>query len=141
MSRSCYSEDIDTWQLIRWRGAVASAINGKRGQAFLRELLEALDAMSVKELYTDDLKTDAGQYCTLGVLGEKRGVALSEIDPEDSDLVATTFGISDAMAREIMYQNDEADGYWTKDTPASRWTRMRDWVQQQIKPPEALAND
>lgn len=33
MSRSGYSEDLDMWDLIRWRGAVKSALRGKRGQA------------------------------------------------------------------------------------------------------------
>jgi hypothetical protein len=37
MSRSGYSDDLENWSLIRWRGAVASAIRGRRGQAFLRE--------------------------------------------------------------------------------------------------------
>lgn len=45
MSRSGYSDDIDNWDLIKWRGQVASAIRGKRGQLFLRELLAALDAL------------------------------------------------------------------------------------------------
>lgn len=45
MSRSGYNDySIDNWDLIRWRGQVASAIKGKRGQAFLRELIEALVA-------------------------------------------------------------------------------------------------
>lgn len=57
MSRSGYSEDYDGdhWDLIRWRGAVASSIRGKRGQAFLREALAALDAMPEKKLITGDL--------------------------------------------------------------------------------------
>ena len=38
MSRSGYSDDLDNWDLIRWRGQVSSAIRGKRGQGFLREL-------------------------------------------------------------------------------------------------------
>ena len=46
MSRSGYSDDIDdNWAHIMWRGRVASSIRGKRGQAMLRELLAALDAM------------------------------------------------------------------------------------------------
>lgn len=32
MSRCGYSDDYDQWALIRWRGAVESAIRGKRGQ-------------------------------------------------------------------------------------------------------------
>ncbi len=45
MSRSGYVDDIDNLALINWRGAVKSAIQGKRGQAFLRALVDALDAM------------------------------------------------------------------------------------------------
>ncbi|ENQ7660184.1 hypothetical protein ACEQOL_006537 [Pseudomonas aeruginosa] len=41
MSRSGYCDDLDNWSLICWRGAVSSAIKGKRGQAFLIELREA----------------------------------------------------------------------------------------------------
>lgn len=48
MSRSEYSENLDSWSLIRWRGQVVSAIRGKRGQAFLRELVDALEAMPEK---------------------------------------------------------------------------------------------
>ncbi|KGC50992.1 hypothetical protein DO66_5867 [Burkholderia pseudomallei] len=36
MSRSGYSDDCGGWSLIRWRGAVNSAIKGARGQKFLR---------------------------------------------------------------------------------------------------------
>lgn len=35
MSRSGYSDDCYGWELICWRGAVNSAIKGKRGQSFL----------------------------------------------------------------------------------------------------------
>ena len=45
MSRSGYSDDDEDGRLAMWRGAVQSAIRGKRGQAALRELLTALDAM------------------------------------------------------------------------------------------------
>ena len=46
MSRHGYSDDCDNeWRAIMWSGAVKSAIKGKRGQAFLKELLAALDAL------------------------------------------------------------------------------------------------
>ena len=45
MSRSGYSTDLDDQALNLWRGTVHRAIHGKRGQAMLRELLAALDAM------------------------------------------------------------------------------------------------
>ena len=46
MSRSGYSEDVDdNWDHIRWRGQVASAIKGKRGQRMLREMLGAREVV------------------------------------------------------------------------------------------------
>lgn len=56
MSRSGYSDDLDSWSMIRWRGAVTSATRGARGQAFFREMLAALDAMPEKKLIADDLE-------------------------------------------------------------------------------------
>ncbi len=56
MSRSGYSDDLDQGDLNRWRGAVASAIRGKRGQSFLRELLASLDAMPRKELISEAME-------------------------------------------------------------------------------------
>lgn len=79
MSRSGYTDDgLDSWQVIRWRGAVASAIRGRRGQALLTELLAALDAMPVKELIKEQLVED-GAVCALGALGRARGVDMSAI--------------------------------------------------------------
>ena len=125
MSRSGYSDDCDGWALIRWRGAVESAIKGKRGQKFLIELAEAMDAMPVKELIAYEL-VEQGKFCTLGVIGKKRGIAIELIDPEDSRTVAEQFGIANAMAQEIVFMNDEAA--WYDETPSQRWERMRKWV-------------
>ena len=142
MSRSGYSEDgDDNWSLICWRGAVNSALRGKRGQAFLKELGEALDAMPVKRLVTEELQAD-GEFCTLGVVGQARGLDMSTIDPGESDVVASKFGIAEAMAREIVWENDEHPGVygkredgsvgWRRETPEERCTRMRNWVDSQI---------
>lgn len=133
MSRSNYSYDFDAWALIRWRGAVSSAIKGKRGQAFLKEILAALDAMPYKVLASESLVTADGEYCTLGALGAKRGIDLAIIDPDDSLAVAQTFGVSEALVREIVYENDECGDYYRKETPAERWTRMRKWVSDHLK--------
>lgn len=126
MSRSGYCDDVDDyWALIRWRGAVASATRGKRGQALLRELLADLDAMPDKKLIANDLQAE-GAYCTLGVLGANRGIDMSNIDVEDNEEIADTFGIARALACEIMFHNDEG-GHW-QETPEHRWERMRRWV-------------
>jgi hypothetical protein len=129
MSRSGYSEECENWDLIRWRGAVKSAIKGKRGQQLLRELLAALDSMPEKRLITEELEAN-GEVCALGCLGRAKGVDLTDMDPTDSEYVAATFGIAPALAKEIVYENDE--GGW-RETPEERWTRMRKWVSQSIK--------
>lgn len=134
MSRSGYSEDHDDWSMIRWRGAVASAIRGKRGQGLLVELRDAMDAMPVKELIAHELIAE-GSFCTLGVVGHARGIPLTEIDPEDSATVACQFNIAEPLVKEIVFLNDEAG--WHAETPQKRWTRMRQWVEQNIKTTEA----
>lgn len=157
MGRSGLVDDDgdDPLALGRWRGRVASALRGKRGQAFLRELATCLDAMPEKRLIAHELKAE-GQFCTLGVLGDARGIDLAKLDPEDYDQVAEAFGIAPCMAQEIVYENDEAfdDYQWVEvetfgplrprdrrtnhvrayypDAGAKRWEHMRAWVQKQI---------
>lgn len=133
MSRSGYSDDIDQWDLIRWRGAVASAIRGERGQAFLREMAIALDAMEVKELVRGELQVPGeSKVCAIGSVGVMRGINMDHIDPEDREGVAHTFNIAPALASEVVYVNDDYDGYDPKVTPAERWSRMRNWVERQL---------
>ena len=130
MSRSGYVDDSENWDLIRWRGAVNSAIIGRRGQSFLKELLAALDAMPEKKLIANTLESN-GEYCALGVVGKARGVDLKSLDPEDSETVADTFNIARALAKEIVYMNDE--GLWYGATPEKRWQYVREWVAKQVK--------
>ena len=134
MSRSNYQDgyDMEQWDLIRWRGAVKSAIRGARGQKLLRELLDALDAMPVKELIAESLQEQDGGVCALGSLAQRKGIDVSAINPEDSNCVAKTFGIADALAREIAFENDEVN---TRFTPEERWEYMRQWVDSHIYRP------
>jgi hypothetical protein len=129
MSRSGYSDDCDGWELIRWRGAVKAAIRGKRGQAFLREMADALDALPDKRLITHELQTSDGDVCALGSVGLKRGQDMTQLDPEDYDQVAAFFGISQALAREIEALNDD----WDSEKPEHRWQRMRNWCAEALK--------
>jgi hypothetical protein len=131
-NRSGYSDDIDQWALIRWRGAVKQAIRGKRGQRLLKDLLAALDAMPGKRLIVGEF-IDSGDYCALGVLGAARGLPIEQIDLESIDRdareeIAEMFGVSRALVAEIMYENDEL-----YQTPEARWSRMRAWVASKIK--------
>lgn len=159
MSRAGYSDDCDDQLALgRWRAAVNSAMRGKRGQAFLREALAALDAMPDKRLIREHLVFDGwqgpwrggevivggdvltdrtgtempmGSVCLLGAVGKARGLDMTALDPDDMETVAPAFGIADAMAREIVYWNDEG-GYYG-ETPEQRWQRMRKWVAAQVK--------
>lgn len=129
MSRSGYSDDGCGWSTICWRGAVASASRGYRGQAFFKALLAALDELPVKRLIADNLVQD-GEFCLLGVLGSQRGIDIEQIDPEDSDTVANQFNIAPALAKEVVWINDEAGHY--NETPEDRFIRARAWVAAQI---------
>jgi len=139
MSRSGYGDyDCDYPEIMakNWRGAVLSAMRGRRGQAFLKELDEALSAMPVKRLIKDALVKEAdliheGEVCALGALGKARGIDMSEIDPEDYEMVARAFGIAPAMAQEIMWMNDER--YYAA-TPEKRYADMQAWIKENIKP-------
>lgn len=161
MSRSGYCDDIDDVLAHgRWRGMVASAIRGKRGQAFLKEMLAAMDAMPIKRLIADDLEAsdavscshwgmfETDSVCAIGAVGKARGVDMSKLDPEDYDTVAGTFGITSVLAQEIVFMNDEAhywatddQGYFKKDasgknyriTPEERFQKMRQWIESQIR--------
>lgn len=151
MSRSGYSDDLDDLALGRWRAQLASAIRGKRGQAFLRDLLAALDAMPEKRLVRQEFEAD-GEVCTLGCIARARGIDMSKFDPEDDYVgheIGPALGIAHQLAREIMYENDEFY-IWDpskgriRDDPAEgekRWKYMRAWVVEQIRvtPEEANA--
>ncbi len=160
MSRSGYCDDIDDPLVLgRWRGQVASAIRGRRGQEFLREALAALDAMPDKRLVREHLVFDGGQpvwdgsevivggdvlvdrqgekmpmgsVCLLGAVGKARGMDMSNMDPEYIEAVAPAFDIAEQLAREIVFENDENGPY--RETPEHRWRRMRDWISSKIQP-------
>lgn len=163
MSRSGYTDDVeDNWQLIRWRGQVASAIRSKRGQSLLRELVEALDAMPEKRLIGDSLVVasppsplvhwlfaDCKQpygwgdvvewgfahecgVCALGAIGVKRGLDLEMLDPEDYDTVAGVFGVAPPLVQEIAFMNDEVGSH---GTPEERWKMMRKWATSHLRTP------
>lgn len=133
MSRSGYMTDIEPWSLICWRGQVASAIRGKRGQALIRDLIAALDAMPVKELIANDLEVD-GKVCALGAVGRARGIDMSDIDIYDTEGVGEKFNVAHQLAAEVAFMNDEG-GYLI--SPAQRWKLMREWAQNQLKEDKA----
>lgn len=125
------SEDILAYG--RWRGAVASAIRGRRGQSFLRELLTAIDAIESQRLIGEALENDHGEVCALGAVGRARGLDLQSVDYESPEAVAKFFGVNEKLAQEIMWVNDE----WARrnNVPAmeERYQLVRRWLLENIR--------
>jgi hypothetical protein len=164
MSRSGYDyEGCDTWASLCWRGAVASAIRGARGQAMLREMLDALDALPEKRLAADSLVNEDGEFCALGALGRARGLGMQDIEPTNRRHVARVFGVAEALAAEVMWINDECvpssgevvcieiagpvrkgEGHKScvyveyQVNGLKRWRMVRQWVIDNIKQPEKV---
>ncbi len=130
MSRHGYSDEYNSYQLAMWRGVIASAKRGKRGQAFFRALVAALDAMPVKELVEGELEDAEGSVCALGCLGKARGVDLKQVENEDWEHLGALFNIAPQLAQETVYVNDER---WNVASPAVRWRCVRDWAARQIR--------
>jgi hypothetical protein len=133
VSRSGYRDDCcyGTAEYNLWRGTVQRALNGKRGQAFLRDCLAALDALPDKKLASSVLVED-GACCAMGAVAIARGIDTSGVDPCEREDVAKLFGISGAMAAEIAYINDQ-DFQWSTETPEQRFIRVRKWVVENLR--------
>lgn len=148
MSRSGYRDDLDQWDLIRWRGAVASAIRGKRGQALLKELEAALLTLPEKKLCAYAVaEPEGGQVCALGAVLLKRRLdkgmalkaALEEIDRdypegEEAERFQPEVDVAEALLKEIVYINDEDYAF---STPEKRYEGVLSWVRQKIKADKA----
>jgi hypothetical protein len=143
LSRSGFTDDgDDELEMGRWRGILASATRGKRGQVFFRALVAALDAMPEKRLIANELERD-GEVCALGALGRARGVDMSRLRPEDDECgdeiewdygaLGDAFAVAPSLTREVMFMNDELDNR----TPEARWEKVRRWAAYQIIPTEA----
>lgn len=129
MSRSGYSDDCENLDL--YRAAVDRALGGKRGQAFLRELVTALDTLPEKTLITGELINAQGACCALGAVCKSRSLDANSIPYEQPDKVGNAFGIATSMAAEIAFMNDEWES--CLETPEARWVRMRHWATDHIK--------
>lgn len=138
MSRSGYSDDYNPL----YRGTVASAARGKRGQALLRDLVAALNAMPDKRLSAGVLKDEDGCMCSLGALAEFRRIHVEDIAFDDdygfssaaSWELSNRLDAAQCLINEVMFMNDE--GGWGTETPETRWHRMWVWAQQLIKEPK-----
>jgi hypothetical protein len=133
MSRSGYTDDFDDYgRLMLYRATVERAIEGKRGQAMLREMVVALDAMPVRELHEDLFVATDGRVCAMGALALARGGEidkLARVEETDPEFVGEIMGIAPVMAAEIAFENDENGGGLE---PEDRWRHMRAWAESNI---------
>lgn len=130
MSRSGYDEDYDQGLHAMYLGQLRSAMRGKRGQQFFRDLVAALDAMPEKRLIKEELQCPDGM-CAMGAVGAHRGLDLKDVDPLDPEWVGGKLNIARQLAQETAYENDEAGIY--SETPEHRWCRMRRWAEANIR--------
>lgn len=127
--RCGYSDDLGPTDLAMWRGQVASAIRGRRGQRFLRDLIAALDAMPEKRLIAGDLIRD-GEVCALGAVGVRRRIKVEQLDSEDWDDMSRRFNIARQLVQDVEYRND-CDPC---ESPEQRWARVRKWASSRLRP-------
>lgn len=145
--RSGYSDacDMDQRDLAMWRGRVASAIRGKRGQQLLRDAMAALDAMPDRRLIKGEIE-DGGEVCLLGATARYRGVPNFEsLDPENHEDLAGRLDAATCLIQEIEYINDELGWKWVSDksfphrghieqeSPEERFVRVRKWLEEHIE--------
>jgi hypothetical protein len=139
VSRSGYSDDEERYpgQYALHDQRVRNAIRGERGQEFLRELVAALDAMPVKSLAAYTVAHE-GEFCALGCVGGARGLDLSPVSGPDmgewwdwsTEWLRDKLGLSDTLAREVVYRNDDAGP--RDETGEARWQRVRSWAASHI---------
>ena len=123
MSRSQYDYDCEGLNL--YRANVDRAIAGKRGQALLREMVQALDDLPVQVL-TANAFEDCGEVCSLGAVALHRDLEHVLHEESEPAEVGEVFGVAECLAAEVMFMNDE--GSLHTETAAERWTRMRRWA-------------
>jgi hypothetical protein len=141
MSRSGFHEiyDYDRDAILsmgRTKGQILSASRGKRGQAFFRKALAALDKMEDKRLAGGTFGVaQGGCMCLLTSLATETGRASVltpgrdlEYDDTICDDMADAFNVAPILLRDLVWDNDEN----APRDPASRWQWMRDRIEAAI---------
>ena len=129
MSRITYTEEeAFAGQVALWQANCARSLRGKKGQAELFALREALLALPVKRLLRDELYNDAGEVCAIGAYGKYKGVDIFKYDPEDTchDDIGVEGGMPRLVAWKVVEMNDEE---FDRVSPEQRYEKMLSWVE------------
>lgn len=140
MSRLYYENDCDYIEGLQ-HGWLSSAIRGRRGQAFLRELVAALDALPAPELSCGALEdAQTGCCCAFGAVRRLRGPENVKLDfhPDEEEIAPTylaePFGVSETLAWAVVQANEEIDEQNTEPARRRRWARVRAWAVLHLLP-------
>jgi hypothetical protein len=137
--RISYSDEEDfPGQHDLWQANCLRCIKGKKGQAALRELEQALLALPEKRLIAYELEDAEGEVCAIGALAKYRNHT-PKADPEwEMEQVGVELGMPEMIAWKIVAMNDvELDWRWDKKTgksvqitPEERYERILAQVQK-----------
>jgi hypothetical protein len=150
MSRFGYDYDEGypgQWEL--WEANARRAFAGRKGQAALRDMRDALLALPDKVLISGRVANEYGQACAVGVLiaarrerkGENRDAVLAElarlVDEDDGGYggdvetaqAGKQVGLSFVLAWELAAMNDETFGHLT---PEQRYEQVLAWLDKKI---------
>lgn len=133
-----------------WENWLTRAINGKRGQAALRDLEEALLALPEPRLIEGDLIDHAGEVCALGALALYKTNGLPRLranmrlykareeyytaEASGSALFGQKeLGLARTIAWTIAEENDINGRH---ETPEQRFRRILAWVRSLLQPME-----
>lgn len=143
MSRFWDDGDWDFGRYSLWEQATRNALSGKRGQAALADLEEALLALPEPRLIEGAL-AENGEVCAIGALvlhkrrqqGEQRALVLADMERfgREDDIADVTAGMGQrwgnmayAMAWHIAYLNDED---CRNLNPEQRFRFVLGWVRK-----------
>jgi hypothetical protein len=150
MSRINYCEDEDfNNQSLLWEANQERAIRGRKGQAALRELEQALLALPEKKLIVDELENAQGEVCAIGALAKFKGRENPRVNwgdtPVDEPLadgvilpdevqevtldLAESLGVPRLVALAVIYENDERA--YALD-PTLRYGRLLRWTRHAL---------
>ena len=140
MSRFWEDESDDPLDYARYEAAKRSTLRGRRGQAFLRELVAALDALPRPELSEGALgDRRTGCVCALGAIALAQGDSFDDLAKDNGnwslDETAERYSISPTLANEIISANDDWRDGNAVNVRRSRWRHVRAWAVHHLIEP------
>jgi len=159
MSRIGWTDEEDyPGQFGLWQANCQRSLDGRKGQAALRELETALLALPQKRLITSELVNDAGEVCAIGAVAKHRGQLTEDMRARGEchmEEVGVDLGMPRLVAWKIVELNDillsdregrlviHAGPYrWPSEqptsweftmTPEQRYERVLEWVRGELK--------